>query len=288
MAPTKTTRITSSDDHFLFHCCSPFLIFGFSWGFYASFPLFLVLPALFPLFLDHRFHFLLLLGGQDGVDLLFQLRPGSPRHACSKSVRNSLIRSSFFLKISLILSCCSAVKPRSFAQRSWTDNGRSGRPPVIRLFRQPPALGEDSADDARGENQDEGHDDPKLGFFHGAYLRLGMRSFPAKMIIMFLFSIFSSLNRVLVSARGIDVPQEQKRFGLAHLLVECRAEEGDRPDEKSDEHQGDRDGPEAPFQPDASRARLVLAPRIRESEALPEIGEGLGLGRTLQAAEHAL
>lgn len=162
-----------------------------------------IFTTLFLELLDHGVVFPFLLGRQDGVDLFPDLVPHFPDmlEEIGLQFLDPVVVFLEDLPDLVLLLGRQAQILRPTVVRGIALGGAG--PPAIRFFRQDPALAEDSPDDTGRENQDEGQDDPKLGFFHGQYLRLGRRSFPAKMIIMFLFSIFSSLNSVLVSARGL-------------------------------------------------------------------------------------
>ncbi len=117
---------------------------------------------LFRKLLDHRFHFLLLGGRQDGVDLLFQLVPHLPNvlEVVGPQSLDSLIVLLEDLPNLLLLFGCKfqLLRPpvvRRIARRIDAPSG-------FRLLRQPPAFGEDPPDDAGGEDQGERKDNPQF------------------------------------------------------------------------------------------------------------------------------
>jgi len=154
------------------------------------------------MFLDHGFKLLPLLRRQDRVNLALELFPDltqmfvevrpqlfDPFLVFLEDVFDFLLL--FGRKIQVLRPPLKRREMRLAAPAGF-------RPPT-----QDPALGQNPADDSRRKDKDERNDDPKFRFFHGTYLLSGTFSSPVKIIIMFLFSSFSSSKNVFVSAIGL-------------------------------------------------------------------------------------
>jgi len=126
------------------------------------FPFFVISPTLLRKLLDHGFHFLLLRGRQDGVNLFLQLVPHLPdmlEVVGPQSLDPHIILLEDFPDLLLLFGC----KPQLLGPLVVRRIARCiDAPAGFRLLGQPPVLGEDPAADAGGEDQDERKDNPQF------------------------------------------------------------------------------------------------------------------------------